>query len=460
MENLNGEVALNIATTGFSCKELLSFDQVLKKVNDELQKAKGRPFARFMTADDGWQEERFVFADVRFENEESLCRSCSKFAGIERDNDVVLCDHCHHDVQLGRELAKAAGVQFFRDGKAGKYPALGYRFSMLRPGEAPHPHAYLVNRFNDWRVEDSGPCRPRYFANHVPRFDENLCRVCDAKECREQDAAEAGNPKFFTCLAQASRGRKTLGILKADVDNLGLIFINGFPEKQGRSDKSISRISTLSRLLDTFFTGRLDHLLRTEFQDIYTVYAGGDDLLVLGPWDQTLRFALHLRQEFAAWCCGNPDFTLSAGLAVVKPRLPIYAAIGQADDLLDEAKHDKALGENEPKNQFAVLGGLFKWGKADTVMMEADKLAAWQYEGVVSMGFIRQLLHSGEMYRMFKGTGETRYLRFAPMLVYSIARNIRNSGVSVWAQTLTDLQDEKLRNLTFIANYSIHSNRS
>jgi CRISPR-associated protein Csm1 len=79
---------------------------------------------------------------------------------------------------------------------------------------------------------------------------------------------------------------------------------------------------------------------------------------MLGPWDQVLRFSRRVRKEFSQFTCNNPDFTLSAGVAVVKPRLPIYAAIGYAEDLLGKAKDICTIGANEPKNQFAVLGDI------------------------------------------------------------------------------------------------------
>ena len=274
----------------------------------------------------------------------------------------------------------------------------------------------------------------------------------------ESENVVQGNPKFFSCLALAGHGRKALGVLKADIDNLGLIFISGFKTEQ---EKAISRVTTLSRLLDTFFTGRLDCILRSQFKNIYTVYAGGDDLVVTGPWLDIIQFCLRLRTEFDAFCCGNPDFTLSAGISVVKPRIPIYAAIEAADMLLDEAKQTAALGEEYPKNQLSVLGDSFKWDRAETILSEAERLAQWQEQDKISMGFARLLLTSGEMYKSFKQTGETRHLKFAPLLAYSIARNLsaKEEDLRMWAQDLTDIANDKLNNLVFVANYSISINR-
>jgi CRISPR-associated protein Csm1 len=461
INHLNGEIALNLASVSFCCKEMLEFNNVLERANNALQASKERSFASCLTNNNGWATDTFLLSDRKFGENEELCPSCRKFPGTRNTEEgVALCRHCDEDVSLGRDLAKAIGVQFYR-GKQGQYEIFGgYSFSIAKHKIDFLEDAYLVQQFNDWEIgKVTVALRPRPFANYIPVFNEEHCRYCGKSECPDKSSAETGSPKYFTCLAEASRGRKSLGIFKADVDNLGLIFLRGFKTDH---DKCISRITTLSRLLESFFTGRLNYLLREEFMDIYTVYAGGDDLLMIGPWEQTLRFSRRVRKEFSEFTCGNPAFTLSAGVAVVKPRLPIYAAIGYADDLLDKAKEECAIGEEESKDQLAALGDILKWDNVDAIQQEADRLATWQEEKQVSMGFVRQLLDSAERFRVFTETGETKHLRFVPMLAYGITRNLpaKETELVQWAQDLTDLKSINLKNLTFIANYSIQTNRS
>jgi CRISPR-associated protein Csm1 len=457
---LNGEISLNIAHVDFSCKDFMEFNEVLKRVNAGLQQAKNEPFRKYFAGEAGWKEDRFLFEERSFESEESLCVSCRKFAGEYRDEQqIVMCGHCFDDVKLGQELTNARGIQFFVGSTDGRYRVLDYSFSVMKENSEPSRDAYLVYQLNDWELgSKDAALKPKYFANYIPVFDESRCMGCEKDDCKDQSNVHAGTPRFFTCIAEASRGRKMLGVFKADVDNLGLIFINGFR----KGEKSISRITTLSRLLDTFFTGRLDTLLREEFSNIYTVYAGGDDLLVLGPWDQVIRFGMRLHKEFSEFCCHNPDFTLSAGAAVVKPRLPVYACVESAGRLLEKAKHEKALGEDKLKNQLAVLDDCFKWDKAEAILAEAERLKNWQAQKNVSMGFVRQLLYSSELYRQFRRTKETRCLKYIPLLAYSIKRNVRNDEIAQWSQDLLDTADpkHKLDNLAFIANYSITMNRS
>jgi len=53
----------------------------------------------------------------------------------------------------------------------------------------------------------------------------------------------------------------------------------------------------MSRLVDGSFTGFLPALIERSFPDLYTVYAAGDDVLVIGPWYLAMRFALGMRRK-------------------------------------------------------------------------------------------------------------------------------------------------------------------
>jgi CRISPR-associated protein Csm1 len=462
IRHLNGEIALNIADVAFSCKELMRFNEILKSVKQALQTEKERAFSTVLTDKDGWKTEDFILADRKFENEESLCPSCRKFPGFHRKEEgIVLCDYCHDDIALGTDLAQASGVQFFNNTDNGRYKAFhGYSFSVVKDSKSFSSQSYLVQAFNNWDFNVKNVAlKPRPFANHIPIFDDKICHGCENDGCREKENARSGSPKFFICLANTSTGRKTLGVLKADVDYLGLIFISGFADDE---EKCISRITTLSRFLESFFTGRLQHLLQSEFPDIYTVYAGGDDMLLIGPWNKVLDAAARINSEFECFTCHNPAFSLSAGIGLMHAHFPVYAAVGEAEALLKKAKHEKIIDEENPKQQLAVFDDIVKWARLPSIQAEAKKLAQWQESKKVSMGFVRLLLNCSHSFLQYKKEERTSYLRFIPMLSYSIARNIsvRDAEIMKWSQDLTDLKSTNLAHLAFIANYSIQTNRS
>ncbi|GAA4410282.1 hypothetical protein GCM10023187_34670 [Nibrella viscosa] len=170
-----------------------------------------------------------------------------------------------------------------------------------------------------------------------------------------------GEPKYFEELAGPdSTNFKRLGVLRMDVDNLGFLFKNGFSSGK----RTFSRYSTLSRSLDYFFKGYLNQI-REEDADFreytFILYAGGDDLFIVGKWDVILRFAEAIQQDFADWTCQSNRLGISGGVAVVPAKFPIAKAADQSADEEKRAKNHR-YGERE-KNSLSLLGTPLAWGK-------------------------------------------------------------------------------------------------
>ncbi|MDL1957529.1 MAG: type III-A CRISPR-associated protein Cas10/Csm1 [Candidatus Desulfofervidus auxilii] len=134
-------------------------------------------------------------------------------------------------------------------------------------------------------------------------------------------------------------GIDALGVLKADVDNLGIIFYRGFRETK----RTFSRYLSLSRMLNFFFAYYLPYLCQKDFKNIYNVFCGGDDLFIIGPWYECYKFALKVNELFRKYVCENPAFTLSAGYVLTKPNLPITELAKRSERALKFAKN---MGKN------------------------------------------------------------------------------------------------------------------
>ncbi len=184
--------------------------------------------------------------------------------------------------------------------------------------------------------------------------------------------------KTFSDYAEGSY----LGILRMDVDGLGKRFIIGFD--------TIKEYKVFSAKIKDFFEGRIgdspeykkkDKLL-DEF-DLETgfpyrnflnvIYAGGDDLFIIGRWDKLIDFAelIHKKTEEyfrddTYWedtidTNGNHvkvehKITISGGIAIIKPKYPIDKAAEMAREAEEAAKQ----GE---KNAFNVFGKTISWEK-------------------------------------------------------------------------------------------------
>lgn len=140
----------------------------------------------------------------------------------------------------------------------------------------------------------------------------------------------------FEELAGASRGIKRLGVLRADVDNLGQAFLSGFEGKY----QTLSRTATLSRQLTMFFQYHINGLL--EGRDVSIIYSGGDDFFLVGAWNEILDLSLELNNRFAQYT--EHMLTLSAGIGIYQSKYPISQIAAEVGRLVDCSK--KLEGKN------------------------------------------------------------------------------------------------------------------
>lgn len=455
-KNLNAEINVNIATMSLSGSDFGNYSEVMKKINHLLQRTKNRPFESILINNNLW-EDSISSLNVDFEREEKLCKACNKFPGQQQEDGKFICKRCSDDKEIGQKLPKIKYIAFYKEDLGEFKDYLGYSLDLLNDIKQIRSDAYLVMNTEKPVLDCRFPVMHRFIANYVSTFiSEDDCDACkEVGHCSEKDHAIVGQPKFFECIASESKGRKMLGYLKADVDNLGAAFAFGLQE-----NNSISRVSTLSRMLDTFFSGYMQKLIEGNYPELYTVYSGGDDVLVIGPWDSIINFAKELNEEFNRFTCKNENLTLSAGIAFVKHNYPVFRAVEMADNALD-------LSKNLGKDRLTLFGQTLKWDEAPDIIRESEKLAKWIEQKQVSSGFARNLLIYSWMNNEFNSTRKTEYLRFLPLMTYDIARNLPSienkdlgkRDIRAWAEDLKNLGSPRLKNLGIIANYALTANR-
>ena len=171
------------------------------------------------------------------------------------------------------------------------------------------------------------------------------------------------------------------GVLRMDVDNLGLLFREGF----GKS-ASISLTANLSLMLRLFFESCLPEFAQGDLQNhLYIQYAGGDDLFVVGSWDALPEFGKNIRQSFYEYTCGNPKLTISGGIALADAGSPIDQIANQAG----EAEH-QAKSLRPEKNAISFLNQAMDWDSFIISSDEARKIAT----GIKSNRLPRNLIHA------------------------------------------------------------------
>ena len=147
-------------------------------------------------------------------------------------------------------------------------------------------------------------------------------------------------------------GSTDIGILRMDIDGLGKRFIEGF--------NSIAEYKAFSKRLVDFFEEETKNIQQEPAFKPYLniIYAGGDDLFVVGRWDKVIDYAECIHQETKKRF-GNEGITISGGIAVVQPKFPISKAAELAGDAENAAKQFR----NGEKNAFHMLGKTVSWDK-------------------------------------------------------------------------------------------------
>lgn len=282
-----------------------------------------------------------------------------------------------HLADLGRALPRARYLVLDTDQRTGELftiDLLGYRISLMSTQPARGRWFELLPS----SAADRTPSRFLLLANHV--------RIATTKDCDEESELDAttesgeassseteddrlkpGDVIPFETLALMSTNdagetfrHPMLGVLKADVDNLGQILTNGLGDQT-----SLGRFAGVSRTLDQFFRGFLTQRLRDHFSSIYTVYAGGDDLFLIGPWFDVVRFSVDLHNNFQALKCQNPNITFSAGLVFCKPTTPVRQIARFAEQSLE-------LSKNSGKDRISLGDLSMQW---DTFRLGVNRSA-------------------------------------------------------------------------------------
>ncbi len=444
-KEFNGELSLNMAQICFQGDRFKKggqkeqgFGFVLTSLSGLLNREKQRRGYSVLVEDGDWVEDQFMTKPDFWGAE--ICRSCRKLPGDERDD---LCEQCARDEDLGKNLPGIRYLAYYRQSIAAE-DALpmpkGYSARVFAQDELDQVgDPYLLIQLNDPNVDDliAYPAGFRYLANHVPLGDY-------------------GAQKTFEDIANEADGRSLLGYIKADVDYLGILFAQGLRRDDGGYDTA-AHLATLSRQLDLFFSGWIQATIsRKDYQNFYTIFSGGDDLFLVGPWSQAAELAQTINERFRDYVGGNPDITLSAGILFTKNRYPIYRAAADAEEVLERSK--------DGRNQLTILGNTFGWDQAAKIF---DQVATLKSKSkMIKSSFLYHLIEYGRLHRKWKDDKDVVGLRYKPLFAYNIARNLRKGDKALyqWADELmqsihSDEDSFTMQYLGLIATYVLFARR-
>lgn len=401
------------------------------------------------------------------EADEKASLDYKRYEQFDSDEQVRICrDCCDQIIYIGAKLPGTSYLFYCKDRDnpqikggnllKGEIPLMG-NLSLKLMSKLPDSLDGLEGVLHIERLDDGYEFARARIARHLPILsdaelaDRSIFSMFEDEEGFHELCQRPQNEriKTFSMIASKSKqpvnssseikmkGRALLSFFKADVDNLGMIFSTGLSNTDGKEKFSVARFSSLSRMLNIFFSEYIVHLIKEKYPDIYVVYSGGDDLFLIGPWWQTARFSILLKEKLTQFCANNPDITISGGLFVAKPRMPMRKAADLADDALESAKHfDNTKTDSDSKrlkDSISFLDEVVSWQELDELLNKGDffdKALKEKDRTGFSMAFLYRLLKYQRMYKNFVGDGEKNikngiYLSHA---YYDIGRNIQNKG--------------------------------
>ena len=418
-----------------------SFLKKLDTLNDLLETNKVKAFQHYFS------EYPAVF-DVQYGKE--ICSYCERNAAetfLKTENeDIPLCMECAGLIEIGKAIPKSEFGLFTKNRLPNKYAhieLIGGIYLALDNGSP----------FSKSDIEQALDCiNLTSFENysHYPIAGYIPCK-------KDESCGDDEHPKDFKELADSAviqeekRCVSMLGVLKADVDNLGFIFSLGFKDRL-----SVSRFAQLSRMLNAFFSEYLIQVIKENHLDIYTVFTGGDDLFVLGSWTDILAFAKILHKDFSDYTAKNKDITLSAGIAFVKPKLPVSKFTAMAEEALEKSKGYQKNGHM--KNACTLFGVTCTWDEFDKQCQTGNGLEKELLQGKLTQGFVRRLLSYGDDCKLFMEKGEIRRGLYISHLQYDMARNISDAETKKQIAKIT--QAKEFENSRIAISYALYKTRN
>ncbi|KAB2946739.1 MAG: type III-A CRISPR-associated protein Cas10/Csm1 [Candidatus Methanoperedens sp.] len=460
LNEFQGNLSLNLEYIEFSGKGLeieksgddLGFSRVFDRISDKLDSAKLHKFNENLVSENKWNDS--FLSDIEINN---VCKSCVK---IPVNENQELCKKCEFDAKIGNSLLDAKYIAFSKI-KPKHQDCLSFfsdvPYYVSVRNKLDDSDYYLILRLNNLDLDRKADGF-KIIANYVYQLKDRNTQCATCQKIDDCSLIQEGSfPKTasFDCVVRLSEGKSLLGILKADVDNLGLIFSMGL-KKNNKDDSdrdTISRVTMLSRMLDLFFTGWIHHVVETLYPHCYIVYSGGDDLLIAGPWNEIIELSKKINQDFRSYTCNNQNITLSAGIFLSKSKFPIARSSNLADEELEKSKKGD-------KNQITLFNKTVQWQKFSELIdygnfLDAELKKNKNGESPINSSFVNRLLK----YCRMAEEGDIMYLS---RIKYDIGRNIINKNMGTneneIIRRLLKMRDE-MSDMIIPVSYALYKNR-
>lgn len=265
--------------------------------------------------------------------------------------------------------------------------------------------------------------------------------------------------KTFEDISKGANGAKKLAMFKADIDNLGFIFSSSLGDKF-----SFTNYADLSHFLHYFFSAYYAYFVEQKYKDkIYTVFSGGDDLCVLGAWNDVLDFARDFQKELCRFTHDNPSVTISGGITLVNPNVPVRNIAREAEEQLEMSKGRK-VSEKTVKNAVTVFSTTVSWEDYGKCLEDGKWLKDEMEDEKLSTGVVYRMIDFADRAKKIKEGNVSELLKmrsgiWKSNLRYIAARNIKDVTIREKFLEL-GANDEAIVKSCIAVSYALYANRT
>jgi CRISPR-associated protein Csm1 len=196
---------------------------------------------------------------------------------------------------------------------------------------------------------------------------------------------DGSEPASTAALAARASGLNTWGVLRGDVDNLGIRI---------RRAQTIEEHIQLSVMYKQFFAGELEVLCSMpEFwRKVTVIYSGGDDFAVYGAWDALIALASELERLFHRFADANlKDFAGPEGKTISMALAMAPAVDASLGAVFEEAGQRLEAAKSADKDCIWVLGRTLEWKQFAEAAALKDSLLRMIHEHGCSPQYLRDL---------------------------------------------------------------------
>ena len=320
LEKFEADLYVAIGYTACSAKELEnepegSYSKIFQNETREISKKKLNRYN---------MEELMGLNNKKLKNNYRECKVCHRSYVLNDDN---LCPICSSFVSLSSKIVSEDYPFYVVSGKKRNDNDMEvFRNQYLSPEDE---REGIIN------ATEKNPDLLRVYVKNEPRASyPGAIKLFVADYCSDYTLER---------LAASGEGIEKLGVLRADVDNLGKAFVSGFPKKY----QTISRASSFSRMMSTFFKLYINRILLNPVfslkgkrpqkkRNAAVIYAGGDDMFVVGAWKDIIEFSVDINNDLKRFA--QKTLSVSGGIGIYDSKYPISYMAQETADLEDASK--------------------------------------------------------------------------------------------------------------------------